>query len=126
MTKQAVCASNGAKPLARRQVRFITATALATGLLAGLASPAAAADDIWIAPADTNGDWDDGANWNTNTPPVNPADTAVFNTGHLVTLTSGKIIDGIRYDASADAGTIDIPAQSYLWVSGAGIVNNSF
>jgi hypothetical protein len=123
MSKQAVRAGNSAEASAGRRIRFFTATALATGMLAGLASPAVAEDDTWTAPPEVNGDWDDGANWNTNTVPDATDDVAVFNTGHLLTLSTNKVIDGIRYDAGADSGTINVAGN--LGLVGSGIVNNS-
>src|SRR5688572_23991090 len=106
MTKHADRARAGSTTSAERRSRFITASALATGLLAGLVPPATAADHTWVAPADVDESWDVEANWDVNDAPDATTDTAVFNSGHTVTSSTPKSIDGIRYDAGADSGTI--------------------
>jgi autotransporter-associated beta strand protein len=75
----------------------------------------------------TSGDWKTAANWMPPTVPNGPSDTATFASSGVTNVSiSGLLqLDGIVFDAGADAFTITNRPSRGLTISGAGITNNS-
>ena len=73
----------------------------------------------------TNSIWNSDVNWTTNAP-VNPGDTATFNTSLMTnpTLTNNVTIESITFSSNASAFTIRTGTNT-LTLQGTGIVNNS-
>jgi hypothetical protein len=85
-----------------------------------------AVDAVWLLNPGS-GDWNTGSNWSTSpTAPVNPGDTATFNTSGQtsLTLSGNATVESITFQPGASAFTIS-NNQNVLTVQGAGIVNNS-
>ena len=79
----------------------------------------------WLnAPA--SADWNTGTNWSGGIAPVNPGDTATFNTSTNTspTLSANVTIDSITFNLGASAFTIQTNGR-VLTLVGVGIVNNS-
>jgi outer membrane autotransporter protein len=88
--------------------------------------PVFAVDGVWLLNPDS-GDWNTGTNWSTSpNAPVNPGDTATFNssTQTSLTLSSNATVESITFQPGASAFTIDTNGNA-LTIQGAGIVNNS-
>lgn len=83
-------------------------------------------DGVWLLNP-RSGNWNTGTNWSTSpNAPVNPGDTATFNTSTLtsLTLSSNATVETITFQPGASAFTISTNGN-VLIVQGAGIVNNS-
>src|SRR5438552_45133 len=102
--------------------RGFFATALGALLLfVAMATPALAVDSIWnTSPQDSF--WNEGINWNTGITPVNPGDTATFNTSSITSLNlSGNVtIDSMTLNSGADAFTIHTNGPNSFSFVGAG------
>jgi hypothetical protein len=105
----------------------IRAFGVALPLCVALSTPAVlAVDAVWLVNPRT-GDWNTGTNWSTSPlAPVNPGDTATFNTSTLtsLTLSGAATVESITFNPGASAFTINTNGED-LHISGAGIVNNS-
>jgi outer membrane autotransporter protein len=108
------------------------ATALGSLLLfVTIAAPALAVDAVWNCCPPSN-DWNTGGNWTPAMAPVNPGDTATFNSSSSSSTTflvlSGDVkIDSMTFDLGASAFTINtgfVAGYSFSFV-GVGIVNKS-
>ena len=88
--------------------------------------PALAVDAVWL-PNPGSADWNTGTNWSPPSAPVNPGDTATFNTSMTTSLTLSDIatVESITFNPGASAFTIGTDANTFLTIEGAGIVNNS-
>jgi len=106
--------------------RGFVATVLGALLLfVAIAAPALAVDALWdMNPG--SGEWNMGENWTGGTAPVNPGDTATFNTSTMTSLflSGGVTIDSMTFNAGASAFQIDTAGNSFSFV-GVGIINNS-
>src|SRR5262245_50339637 len=74
--------------------------------------------------APVSGDWNTATNWSPSAP-VNPGDTATFNTSRQtsLTLSASATVDSITFKAEPAAVTINTQGH-LLTMQGAGIVNN--
>src|SRR6266496_3513972 len=77
-----------------------------------------------------SGDWNTAANWTPMTVPNGPADVATFGLSNTtdVSISENTEVNGIVFNAGADAFTITVPASDAsltLTISGVGITNNS-
>jgi outer membrane autotransporter protein len=108
----------------------IHAFLVALSLLVATSTPVFAVDAVWLLNPETN-NWNSGFNWSTSpSAPINPADTATFNTSTQNSLTlSGVTVESITFNPQASAFTIatnlSTNGNGGLTVQGAGIVNNS-
>src|SRR6266481_2325002 len=107
------------------------ATALGALLLFfALAAPAFAVDSIWDTIA-SDGNWNNGGNWNTGMPPVMAGDTATFNTSNMrfLSLSADVTIDSMTFNSGASAFTISVGGDGTPFftftINGGSITNNS-
>jgi autotransporter-associated beta strand protein len=99
---------------------------IALFLLVTTSIRAPAVDGIWL-PDPGSGDWNTGTNWSTSPlAPVNPSDTATFNTSATtsLTLSANVAVESITFNPRASSFTIDTNGHE-LDLGGAGIVDNS-
>src|SRR5208282_1946645 len=104
----------------------IRAFLVSLSLFVATSIPVLAVDAVWLLNPDTN-NWNSGFNWSTSpSAPVNPGDTATFNTSTVTSLTlSGNVtVESITFRLGASAFTITTN-RNVLTIEGAGIVNNS-
>src|SRR5208282_2088831 len=104
----------------------IRAFLVSLSLFVATSIPVLAVDAVWLLNPDTN-NWNSGFNWSTSpSAPVNPGDTATFNTSTVTSLTlSGNVtVESITFRPGASAFTITTNGN-VLTIEGAGIVNNS-
>ena len=75
----------------------------------------------------TSGDWNTAANWTPQTVPNALTDIATFSTSNItrVSLSSNVTLDGLVFDSSASAFTIDVGSSFLSFFADAGITNNS-
>jgi outer membrane autotransporter protein len=105
----------------------IRALLVALLLFVATSTPVLAVDAVWLLNPGTN-NWNSGSNWSTSpSVPVNPGDTATFNTSTVTSLTlSGNVtVESITFNPGASAFTINTMFGNVLNIQGAGIVNNS-
>jgi hypothetical protein len=101
--------SRGSKKLPAIPTASIGAFLAALSLFVATYSPMLAVDAVWLSEPGS-GDWNTGANWSTSpVAPVNPGDTATFNTSTQTSLTlSGNVtVESITFQPGASAFTID-------------------
>ena len=80
----------------------------------------------WKA-APSSGNWNTASNWTPATVPNGFADTATFNTSSILSISLPLTVDldGMVFNASANAFTFTIGAGFTLSLAGNGITNNS-
>jgi len=80
----------------------------------------------WLTLA-TDGNWNNGVNWDTGVAPMVAGDTATFNTSNqtAIALSANTTIDSATFNAGASAFNITVPAGFTMTIDGAGITNNS-
>lgn len=88
-----------------------------------------AASAFWSASAST-GDWNSASNWNPNTVPNGPNDTASFfnvssQTQAAISVSTNTIVNALDYNNTARAYTITITPPLSFTISGAGITNGT-
>jgi outer membrane autotransporter protein len=114
-----------------RELRCILAASI-TGLLPALVllltiESSFAGSATWIACC--SGDWNNAGNWSSGGPPNGSGDTATFDATPMevtqVSLSANTEVNGIVFDAGADAFTITSGTNLTLTISGTGIMNNS-
>ncbi len=96
-------------------------------LLSVAPTPAFAVDAVWLTNP-PSGNWNSGENWQPTNAPVNPGDTASFNTSTNTVPTLSPApnvvtINSITFNPGASAFTIQNGV--FLTLQGVGIVNNS-
>jgi hypothetical protein len=99
---------------------------VAVSLFLATSTQALAVDAVWL-PNPGSGVWNTGSNWSTSPiAPVNPGDTATFNTSTQtsLTLSSNATVESITFQPGASAFTVGTTGN-VLTVQGAGILNNS-
>jgi outer membrane autotransporter protein len=99
----------------------------ALSLFVATSTPALAVDAVWLSEPGS-GDWNTGTNWSTSpNAPVNPGDTATFNTSTRtsLTLSGGVTVESITFQPGASAFTVNTTNGIVFTMEGAGIVNNS-
>src|SRR5436190_8431085 len=124
MDKQPTTTKSAA--LSRLFKATISAVLLAVFILLLSAHTSQAGSATWKTnPA--RSDWNHAANWTPPTIPNGPLDTATFASSNTtgVSIFNGIEINGIVFNAGASAFTITVPIHSSVFVSGAGIINNS-
>src|SRR5437868_3998135 len=74
-----------------------------------------------------SGDWNTATNWMPPTVPNAPSDTATFATSNrtAVSISANTEVDGIVFNANANAFRVTARARFVLTISGVGITNNS-
>lgn len=115
-----------ADQLKRAQAASIGALLVALSLFIATSTLVLAVDAVWL-PVPASGDWNTGTNWSTSpVAPVDPGDTATFNTSTVTSLTllGNATVESITFNPGASAFTIDTNLNA-LTIQGAGIVNNS-
>jgi len=114
------------KKLPGIMVTSIRALLVALLLFVATSTPVFAVDAVWLLDPDTN-NWNSGFNWSTSpSAPVNPGDTATFNTSTQTspTLSGNATVESITFNPGASAFSISTNGFA-LTIQGAGIVNNS-
>jgi autotransporter-associated beta strand protein len=110
----------------RRRFRLVMLTTALLLLLLATGSTAFADSATWRANP-SSGDWNTAANWMPNTVPNGAADTATFANSNTtdVSFSADTEVNGIGFNASANAFTITASSLVRLTISGVGITNNS-
>src|ERR1700733_477212 len=114
-----------AKKLPGTQATSTRALLVALSLFVATSTPVLAVNAVWLLnPFD--GGWNNYYNWSSLSAPVNPGDTATFNTSTLTSLTLSGVatVESITFNPGASAFTINTNGNN-LNIVGAGIVNNS-
>ena len=93
-------------------------------LLSVLPTPAFAVDAVWLTNA-PSGVWNLGTNWSNGIAPVNPGDTAAFNTSTQTspTINAPVTINSITFNPGASVFSIQVAPFVPLTLQGVGIVN---
>ena len=93
-------------------------------LLSVAPTPAFAVDAVWL-PSAPSGVWNLGTNWNIGIAPVNPGDTATFNTSTQTspTINAPVTINSITFNSGASVFSIQVAPFVPLTLQGGGIVN---
>jgi len=115
-----------AKELPGVVVTSIRVRLAALSLFLATSTPVLAVDAVWLSEPGS-GDWNTGTNWSTSpTAPINPGDTATFNTSTQtsLTLSGGVTVESITFRPGASAFAI-FTSGNVLTIQGAGIVSNS-
>jgi hypothetical protein len=99
--------------------------ALFAALSLFVATPVLAVNAVWLL-SPGSGIWNVGTNWSMSSAPVNPGDTATFNTSiqTSLTLSAPATVESITFNPGASAFTINT-SGNVLTIQGVGIVNNS-
>jgi outer membrane autotransporter protein len=97
----------------------------ALSLFVATSTPVLAVNAVWLL-SPGSGIWNVGTNWSMSSAPVNPGDTATFNTSiqTSLTLSAPATVESITFNPGASAFTINT-SGNVLTVQGVGIVNNS-
>jgi fibronectin-binding autotransporter adhesin len=99
---------------------------VALSLLVATSPVVFAVDAVWL-PNPGSGVWNTGTNWSTSpSAPVNPGDTATFETSTQtsLTLSATTTVESITFSPGASAFTINTNGHRFS-IQGVGIVNNS-
>lgn len=104
---------------------FNTLTLVMLPLLLATTQQSWAGSDTWTGAS--NGNWHTAGNWAGGNAPANAADIASFGTSATTDISIGQYtaIDGITFNAGADAFTISKAAPAAVSLGGQGIINNS-
>ena len=113
-------------PLRSRAWAFLPSAAALLTLLLSTASSSFAGSATWLASPAT-GDWNTATNWTAGGPPNASTDTATFASSNKtgVSLSLSTVVNGIVFNAGANAFTITASPTFGLTISGVGITNNS-
>jgi hypothetical protein len=97
----------------------------ALSLFVATSTPVLAVNAVWLL-SPGSGIWNVGTNWSMSSAPVNPGDTATFNTSiqTSLTLSAPATVESITFNPGASAFTINT-SGNVLTIQGVGIVNNS-
>jgi hypothetical protein len=97
----------------------------ALSLFVATSTPVLAVNAVWLLNPGS-GIWNVGTNWSMSSAPVNPGDTATFNTSiqTSLTLSAPATVESITFNPGASAFTINT-SGNVLTIQGVGIVNNS-
>jgi hypothetical protein len=114
-----------AKKLPAIPATSVPALIVALLLFVTTATPVLAVDAVWLF-SPLSDVWNTGTNWAPPSAPVNPGDTATFNTSTQTSLILSRsiTIESITFEPAASAFTINTSGKG-LTLEGAGIVNNS-
>jgi autotransporter-associated beta strand protein len=97
----------------------------ALSLFVATSTPVLAVNAVWLL-SPGSGIWNVGTNWSMSSAPVNPGDTATFNTSiqTSLTLSAPATVESTTFNPGASAFTINT-SGNVLTILGVGIVNNS-